>query len=214
MLARAPGTLTLGESYFVWENIAQRLEGRLVVLEPLEPRHEAGLWRAAAEPEIWRWMPLNASSSREDFHVWIEDALAQARSGVQAPFAILAASSGQEIGSSRYLTLRPEHRGLEIGFTWMARASWGTGANVEAKLLLLEHAFERLGCIRAEFKTDALNERSRGALAALPASFEGVFRKHMLVRGGELRDSAYYSVVDDDWPDVKAALRARVAALF
>jgi len=198
----------------VWEDIAQRLEGRLVVLEPLESRHEEGLWQAAAEPDIWRWMPLNASRSREDFHAWAEDALALARSGLQAPFAILAASSGHEIGSSRYLTLRPEHRGLEIGFTWMARATWGTGANVEAKLLLLEHAFERLGCMRVEFKTDALNERSRGALAALPASFEGVFRKHMLVRGGELRDSAYYSVVDDDWPDVKAALRARVEALL
>jgi RimJ/RimL family protein N-acetyltransferase len=198
----------------VWENIAQRLEGQLVVLEPLESRHEEGLWHVAAEPEIWRWMPLNASSSRKDFRTWVEDALTQARSGLQAPFAILAASDGREIGSTRYLTLRPEHRGLEIGYTWMSRATWGSGANVEAKLLLLEHAFERLGCMRVEFKTDALNARSRAALAALPASFEGVFRKHMLVRGSELRDSAYYSVVDEDWPDVKAALRARVEALL
>jgi RimJ/RimL family protein N-acetyltransferase len=198
----------------VWQNVARRLAGRLVVLEPLEPRHEEGLWEAASDPEIWRWMPLNAAKSRADFHEWVEDALALGRSGAQVPFAILTASGEREIGSSRYLTLRPEHRGLEIGFTWMARATWGTGANVEAKLLLLEHAFERLGCIRVEFKTEALNERSRRALAALPATFEGVFRKHMLVRGEERRDSAYYSVIDDDWPDVKAALRARVEELL
>jgi RimJ/RimL family protein N-acetyltransferase len=115
------------------------------------------------------------------------------------------------VGSTRYLTLRPEHAGLEIGSTWYRRDLWGTGVNVESKLLLLEHAFERLGCRRVEFKTDARNERSRAALAALPAQFEGVFRKHMLVRGGERRDSAYYSIVDDEWPAVRASLEHRLA---
>jgi RimJ/RimL family protein N-acetyltransferase len=114
------------------------------------------------------------------------------------------------VGSTRYLALAPEHRRLEIGWTWMGRDAWGTGANVEAKLLLLEHAFERLGARRVEFKTDALNERSRGALEALPARFEGIHRKHMLVRGGESRDSAWYSVLDDEWPQVKKNLRRRV----
>ena len=116
------------------------------------------------------------------------------------------------VGSSRYLALRPEDRVLEIGHSWIAPDAWGSGANTEAKLLLLGHAFERLECLRVEFKTDAANERSRAALAALPAEFEGVFRKHMLVRGGQRRDSAWYSVIDDDWPAVKAALEARVAA--
>ncbi len=110
------------------------------------------------------------------------------------------------IGSTRYLALRPEHRSIEIGWTWLTPAAWGTGANVEAKLLMLEHAFERLGCLRVELKTDARNERSRGAMAALPAQFEGVHRKHMLVRGGERRDSAWYSVLDDEWPAVRANL--------
>ncbi len=110
-------------------------------------------------------------------------------------------------------TLRPEHRGLEIGWTWLSSSAWGTSANVEAKLLLLEHAFERLGCQRVEFKTDARNERSRAALSALPARFEGIFRKHMLVRDGERRDSAYYSIVDDEWPEVGANLRRRLRGL-
>ena len=119
-------------------------------------------------------------------------------------------ASGTPIGSSRYLELRPEHGVLEIGWTWLAPTAWGTGANVEAKLLQLGHAFERLGARRVEFKTDALNERSRAALAALPAAFEGVFRKHMLVRDGENRDSAWYAIVDDDWPAVRANLLRRL----
>ena len=117
------------------------------------------------------------------------------------------------IGSTRYLTLRPEHRGLEIGHTWLRSEMWETGANVEAKLLMLEHAFERVGCMRVEFKTDARNERSRGAMAALPARFEGIFRKHMLVRDGEIRDSAFYAIVDDEWPEVRANLERRLARL-
>ena len=108
------------------------------------------------------------------------------------------------------MTVRPEHRGLEIGHTWLTPAAWGTGANAEAKFLLLEHAFERLGCVRVEFKTDARNERARAALAALPARFEGIFRKHMLVRDGESRDSAYYAITDDDWPSVRDSLSHRL----
>ena len=110
------------------------------------------------------------------------------------------------LGSTRYLALRPEHRSLEIGWTWLTPEAWGTGANIEAKLLMLGDAFERLGCLRVELKTDARNERSRGAMAALPAQFEGVHRKQMLVRDGLRRDSAWYSVIDDEWPEVRANL--------
>ena len=126
----------------------------------------------------------------------------------------LDAASGKPIGSTRFLTLRPEHRGLEIGWTWLRRSHWSSGANVEAKLLQLGHAFERHGCMRVEFKTDARNERSRRALEALPAQFEGVFRKHMLVGedGTRLRDSAYYAITDDEWPAVKANLQRRLAS--
>jgi RimJ/RimL family protein N-acetyltransferase len=136
---------------------------------------------------------------------WIANALRD--EGRQA-FAILR--NGVVVGSSSYMSLAPEHLRLEIGNTWMSPSTWGTGANVEAKYLLLRHAFEVLGCRRVEFKTDALNERARGALAALPSEFEGIHRKHMLVRGGERRDSAWYAVIDDDWPEVRSALERRL----
>jgi RimJ/RimL family protein N-acetyltransferase len=191
----------------VWEGASTRLAGRLVVLEPLGAEHEDGLFAAASDPEVWRWLSVEQPRSPEAFRAWLDDALALPRS---APLATLDARTGTPIGSTRFLELRPEHRVLEIGWTWLARPAWGSGANVEAKLLMLEHAFERLAARRVEFKTDALNERSRTALAALPAVFEGVFRKHMLVRAGENRDSAWYAIVDDDWPAVRANLLRRL----
>jgi N-acetyltransferase len=197
----------------VWEGLAARLEGRLVVLEPLAPEHEQGLYEAAQDMD-WSWMFYDASRSPEVFHGWVEEAIEGLRSGVHVAFATLDAMSGEPIGSTRYLTLRPEHRGLEIGWTWLRRSHWSSGANVEAKLLQLEHAFERHACMRVEFKTDARNERSRRALEGLPAQFEGIFRKHMLV--GEdrtrLRDSAYYAITDDEWPTVKANLQRRLVS--
>jgi N-acetyltransferase len=195
-----------------WERLSERLEGRLVVLEPLRWEHAEGLFAAADDPEIWRFMPWNARASEASFAAWMEEALARSREGLEVAFAIIARASEAPVGSTRYLTLRPEHRGLEIGWSWVAREAWGTGVNVEAKYLLLRHAFETLGCLRVEFKTDALNERSRIALEALPARFEGIFRKHMVVRDGELRDSAYYAVTDDEWPAVKANLERRLSS--
>jgi N-acetyltransferase len=193
----------------VWEALAERLAGRLVVLEPLRLDHEDGLFRAAQDMD-WTWMPVDASASRGAFRAWLDDALARAEAGLDVPFATLAAESGTPLGSTRYLNLRPEHRGLEIGWTWLGRPTWGSGVNVEAKLLMLEHAFEHQGCIRVEFKTDARNERSRRALEALPARFEGIFAKHMLVQGGQVRDSAWYSITDDQWPAVHSNLRRRL----
>ena len=194
----------------MWENLASVLEGRVVRLEPLARHHEQDLFEAAQDERIWRWMPYDASASPETFHAWLEDALAASESGTEAAFATVDAGTGDPVGSTRYLALRPEHRVLEIGWTWLAPTYWQTGANVEAKMLMLEHAFENLGCLRVELKTDSRNERSRAALAALPAQFEGVFRKHMLVRGGERRDSAYYSIIDDEWPEVRKNLERRL----
>ena len=196
-----------------WPGLTRRLDGPLVTLVPIAAHHEESLWQAAgADPEVWRSVTARAGDSREAFAAWFAQALDVASSGREGPFVTTDTTTGALLGSSRFLTLRPEHRGLEIGSTWLTRAAWGTGANAAAKLLMLEHAFERLGCMRVEFKTEAANERSRAALAALPARFEGVFSKHMLVRGGEVRDSAWYAVTDDDWPTVKAALETRVAA--
>ena len=114
------------------------------------------------------------------------------------------------LAAARYLNFREHDRSVEIGHTWLGRGTWDTGANVEAKYLLLRHAFDDLGVYRVEFKTDARNERARRALVALPAQFEGVHRRHMVVRDGERRDSAWYSVIDEEWPEVRAALEARI----
>ncbi len=189
------------------------LEGSVVRLEPLAAEHEERLFEAAQDAAVWRWMPRGIPETREDFGSLLGDALAASEAGTEAAFVTLDAGTGKPIGSTRYLAPRPEHRGLEIGWTWLHPSAWGTGANVEAKLLMLQRAFGPLGCMRVEFKTDARNERSRAALSALPARFEGIFRKHMLVRGGQLRDSAYYSIVDDEWPEVEANLRRRLGEI-
>jgi RimJ/RimL family protein N-acetyltransferase len=194
-----------------WDGLARTLAGRIVTLEPLSAQHGPGLYEAACRSD-WSLMSEDATGGPDMFAAWFERALAASVSGEEVPFATVSRATDLPIGSTRYLNLRPEHRVLEIGWTWLASEAWNTGANVEAKLLLLEHAFDRAGCLRVEFKTDALNERSRRALAALPAEFEGVFRKHMLVRGGERRDSAWYAIVDDDWPAVRANLERRLAA--
>jgi RimJ/RimL family protein N-acetyltransferase len=186
----------------VWEEIAAVLTGRIVTLEPLARRHADGLRAAAADERTWRFMVTT------DVELWLEHAFADHEAGDRVQFAILRDAT--VVGSTSYLSLAPEHRRLEIGNTWLNPAAWGTGANVEAKYLLLRHAFETLGCRRVEFKTDALNDRARAALAALPAQFEGIHRKHMLVREGQRRDSAWYAVIDDDWPEVKSALERRL----
>ena len=185
------------------------LEGRIVRLEPLAREHEEGLWNASRDPRTWRWLSIGQPQTREEWRTFLGDALAAAEAGVEIP--LVTTRDAEVVGSTRFLALRPEHGSVEIGWTWLHPSAWGTGANVEAKLLQLRHAFETWGCRRVELKTDALNERSRGALLALGATFEGIHRKHMLVRGGENRDSAWYSVTDDDWPAVRARLEERLS---
>jgi N-acetyltransferase len=195
----------------VWKGLSKRLGGDIVVLEPLGREHEDGLRAIAGDPEIWRWMTVHGHEA-ETFTSWLDMTLAAVEDGREAPFAILLRESGDVVGSSRYLSLRPEHRGLEIGYTWHTPSVWGKGVNVEAKYLLLRHAFEDLGCMRVEFKTDARNQRARAALEALPARFEGIFQKHMLVRDGTVRDSAWYAITDAEWPAVRANLESRISA--
>src|SRR5262245_1951157 len=187
-----------------------RLEGSLVVLEPLAPEHTEGRWAAAQPDEIWAWL-TSVGKSRDRFDLWMRMSLDAADTGAEGPFAIRSCADGVPlIGSSRYLNVRRPDRVVEVGWSWLTPSAWRSGANVETKLLMLGHAFETLGCVRVEFKTDARNERSRAALAALPAQFEGVMRNHMIVPDVGQRDSAYYSVIDEEWPEVRANLRRRL----
>jgi RimJ/RimL family protein N-acetyltransferase len=185
------------------------LEGRIVRLEPLSPEHEESLWEASRDPRTWRWLSVVQPQTRGEWSAFFEQALAATEAGTEIP--LVTVTGGRVVGSTRFLALRPEHRSVEIGWTWLHPAAWSTGANVEAKLLQLRHAFDAWGCRRVELKTDALNERSRGALEALGATFEGIHRKHMLVRDGENRDSAWYAIVDDDWPTARTHLERRLA---
>jgi RimJ/RimL family protein N-acetyltransferase len=186
------------------------LEGSRVRLEPLTLAHVPGLAEVALDPAIWQWT-LARPTNEADLRAWAEAALAGRAAGTEFPFATIDVATGRPIGSSRYMNIVLEHRRLEIGWTWVAPAWQRTGANREAKLLMLGHAFDDLGCRRVEFKTDSLNEPSRTALLGIGATFEGIFRNHMVMPGGRMRHSAYYSVIDDEWPTVRAGLGRSLA---
>ena len=183
------------------------LEGRIVRLEPLRHDHLDGLAEVAFDPSLWQWT-LARPVDRPGLGAWLQTALDNAATGSEVPFATLERAAGRVIGSTRFLSIVPEHRRFEIGWTWIAPSAQRSGANREAKLLQLEHGFERLGANRIEFKTDSLNEKSRTALLGIGATFEGIFRNHMVMPEGRLRHSAYYSVTREDWPEVKARLVA------
>jgi RimJ/RimL family protein N-acetyltransferase len=180
---------------------SEPLAGRIVRVESLAEHHRDGLREAMEEaPEIFRYMRYPG------FDTWFEYSLNVEN---EIPFTVLV--DGGVVGSTRFLNVEPTHRRVEIGWTWVRRAYWGSGVNVETKLLLLEHAFERAGMQRVEFKTDARNHQTRGSLLALGARFEGIARKHMILPSGP-RDSAWYAITDDDWPAVRQRLEARLAA--
>lgn len=187
------------------------LEGRLVRLEPLAEAHLAGLAEVAFDPAIWRWTvarPTDVEALRD----WLEAALRNRDSGLEVPFATIDQASGRPIGSTRFMSIVPEHRRLEIGWTWVAGPWQRRGANREAKYLQLRHAFEVLGANRVEFKTDSRNEKANPALRAIGATFEGTFRNHMVMPEGRLRHSNYYSVVVEEWPAVREALERSIDA--
>ena len=186
------------------------LEGKLVRLEPIEPRHAPGLWKAASNPVIWRWFPYRIGSLAETEQM-IAVARAAAESGSMLAFAQVVQATGEIAGSTSYLAIEPAHRRLEIGATWLNPRFQRSGANTEAKLLLMAHAFEKLGCRRVEFKTDSDNRQSRTALARIGATEEGTFRSHMVRLDGGRRDSVYFSVIDEEWPRVRSHLEALLA---
>ena len=179
------------------------LRGEGVCLEPLSQDHAQGLYNRGRYAPDWAFMPRGCFIDLADTRQWIEEALAAPD---QLPFAIVETQKGKVVGSTRYLNIRPEHRSLEIGWTWLGQEWQRTWVNTRVKLLLLSHAFDRLGCLRVEFKTDARNQRSLQALERMGATREGVLRKHLIVQGDHSRDSVYFSVIDDEWPQVKERL--------
>ncbi len=181
------------------------LENDRLRLEPLSQQHAQGLYNRGRVAGDWAYMPRTSVIDHADCRQWIDDALAR---NDQLPFAIIETAKNKVVGSTRYLNIRPEHRGLEIGWTWLGQEWQRTWVNTEAKLLLLTHAFERLGCVRVEFKTDARNLRSQAALERIGATREGELRQHMIVQGGHLRDSVFYSILDSEWPRVREQLEA------
>lgn len=185
------------------------LEGSFVRLEPLSEAHLAGLAEVGLDEALWRYTSMHVRTV-DDLRRWIGDAIRAREEGTALPFATVDRASGRPIGSSRYLNIDRVHRHVEIGWTWVAPAFQRTAVNTEAKLLMLRHAFETLGCHRVEFKTDSLNDRSRAALARIGARQEGIFRNHMIMPDGRLRHSVYFSVTDDDWPAVRDDLESKL----
>ena len=185
------------------------LTGERIRMEPLDERHLDDLVRVAADDTVFRWitaLPMDDAALR----AWFDQARANAAATTEVPFATVDRATDRAVGSTRFMSIAPEHRRLEIGWTWLGTAFQRSGINREAKLLQMTHAFESLGAERVEFKTHAHNERSRSALLGIGATFEGVLRQHMILGDGSHRDSAYYGVLAADWPAVKARLADRL----
>jgi len=187
------------------------LEGTHVRLEPLAKTHLAGLAAVGLDEELWRWIPTSVGT-REEMAAYIETALNEQERGVSLPFAIVEKATGRTIGSTRYGNIDQTHHRVEIGWTWVAREWQRTAINTEAKYLLLKHAFETLGCMRVELKTDSLNECSRAAILRLGAREEGIFRNHMITASGRIRHTVYFSIINSEWPAVKARLEAKLSS--
>ena len=184
------------------------LEGTHARLEPLDSCHAEDLFAVGGDERIWLYLSRPKLASVADAREMIEAAKAAAADGSQLPFAIVERKSGRAVGSTRYLDIRRQDRGLEIGWTWLGTAYQRTPINTECKYLLLRHAFETLGAVRVQLKTDLRNRRSQKAIERLGAVREGVLRKHMVLWNGFIRDTVYYSVLDDEWPDVRRQLEA------
>jgi RimJ/RimL family protein N-acetyltransferase len=182
------------------------LEGRRVRLEPLDFRHVGDLAIAGADESIWRLLPYGPITTPDRMAAFVRDVLAIQARGTELPFAVVDRATGRAIGSTRYLEIRPEHHGLEIGGTWYGVAHQRTGVNTECKALLLAHAFETLAAIRVQLKTDLRNERSQRAIERIGATHEGILRENILMPDGYRRSTVYYSILDREWPEVKARL--------
>ncbi len=186
------------------------LEGRRVRLEPMSPAHLGGLTEVGLDEELWRWTTTRIGTDAE-MRAYVEAALGEQARGGALPFATVERDSGRVVGSTRFGNIDRENRKAEIGWTWIGRAWQRTAVNTEAKLLMLAHAFDVWRCVRVELKTDSLNERSRRAILRIGAKEEGTLRNHMITHTGRLRHSVYFSVIESEWPQVKADLETKLA---
>ncbi|MFZ5931362.1 MAG: GNAT family N-acetyltransferase [Pseudomonadota bacterium] len=189
--------------------IAQNLTGRFVRLEPLLEAHREGLRAAASDPAIWTYMPDDGNGP--GFDSWFDAGRKIHESGAHIAFAVRRLTDNILVGSTRFFEIVPAHKRAEIGWTWYAKSAQASAVNPECKLLLLAYAFAA-GANRIELKTDARNARSRAAIMKLGAKEEGIFRAHMVVRDGYIRDTVYFSIIRSEWPEVRAGLEARLAA--
>jgi len=186
------------------------LEGKHVRLEPLTLGHIDALCEVGGDAEIWRWNPYIQVGDRAGIRAFVEFALGEQAAGSALPFVTIERATGRVIGSTRFMSIERPHRRLEIGGTWIGVAWQRTPVNTEAKYLMFRHAFEVWGCIRVELKTDSLNDRSHNAILRIGAKEEGTFRNHMITSTGRIRHSIYFSVIDSEWPEVKARLEERM----
>ena len=186
------------------------LTGNIIQLEPLAIKHVPDLTIAGQDKSIWQYMLYGTIRTEIEMRGWVNDILDRQAQGTDLPFAVIFRETGHAIGATRFMDLRPRHRGVEIGGTWFAIAYQRTVVNTEAKYLMLRHAFEVWKCLRVQFKTDLRNERSQRALERIGAMREGVFRNHMVLRDGTIRHSVYYSILDSEWPVVKLGLEDRL----
>ena len=182
------------------------LTGKFVRLEPMTVDHVQALAEIGVGQNFWDFMLYGNMDTMEDMRNWVLDILARAENSTDLPFVAVQLSSGRVAGATRYLNITPKDRGLEIGGTWYGPAFQRTAVNTECKYLLLRHAFETLGCIRVQLKTDLRNERSQKAIERIGAVKEGILRNHMILPDGRYRHSVYYSILDTEWPQAKIRL--------
>jgi RimJ/RimL family protein N-acetyltransferase len=202
----------VGKEGIVWIDPALMLDGQLVRLVPLQPAHASALFAISQDPCIWQYLMVPQPRSEQEMDLFIARILAERDAGQSVPFAIVQPTTGVALGSTRYLDLAPLHRSLSIGWTWLGRPYWRSGANLESKYLLLSYAFEQAGAIRVQIRVDARNSRSQAAVEALGAVREGVLRQHLVLSDGYRRSSVIYSILEEEWPRVKAGLEARLTA--
>lgn len=186
------------------------LKGDFVMLEPLRPDHLAELCEIGLDESLWRWTQ-NLIAQPEDMRRYIVTALKEMNAGVSLPFVIRDAATGRAAGSTRFGNIDALNRKTEIGWTWIAPEWQRTHVNTECKMLMLTHAFEVWRCVRVEFKTDKLNQASRTAILRIGARQEGILRRHMITESGRFRDTVYFSIIEDEWPDVRSNLRSKLS---